>query len=57
MGLWIGFVLGIGEQPEHALMAWLGLGSAAAERWHQSILVGIQLLMDSLLTGINCIRD
>jgi hypothetical protein len=43
--IWILF-LGIGEQPEQALWAWLGLGSAGAEWWHQSILVGIQLLME-----------
>jgi hypothetical protein len=43
--IWILFWLGIGEQPEQA-MAWLGLGSAGADWWHQSILVGIQLLME-----------
>jgi hypothetical protein len=46
MGLYLDFVLGIGEQPKQALMAWLGLGSAGAEWWHQSMLVGIQLLTE-----------
>ena len=41
------FVFGIGEQPEQAMVAWLGLGLAGAEWWHQSILVGILLLMES----------